>query len=125
MMNPNFDWLAPLEDLRRFSQKIAAEISVNKTEGTYFRSLIMGLLPASSKKILFSQTTLCTQGGNATYSVSVELSLIMDCLLDVQNTVALLTLTNIPVVERLVSLHSAQSASAKITSGEEQILLFG
>lgn len=93
--------------------------------GNAFGFSIIALVHASFKTLLIIQSTCLAQAGSATYSGSGEPRVFMDCLSNIQNTGALLVLTKIKELERLVSCRSAQSAQVKTASGEEQVLLFG
>lgn len=73
-----------------FGQRNCAERSVSMSEGDNFGSLNMGLFLASFEESLLSQTSFFAQVENATYSVSVELRVMMDCHLGVQSIIALL-----------------------------------
>lgn len=61
----------------------------------------------------------------AVYSSSAELSAIIVCLLEVQETGVPLRVMRIPVVDLLVSLNPAQSASAYAVSGAQLRLCMG
>lgn len=114
-----------------FSQRSCGKTLSNMTTENIFGSLIIGSIAASYRTDFFSQNSCFVQAYKvkikqiATYFASAELKVTMNCPLEVQDDRALLTLTKTSVVEPLVSLHSAQSESAEVTTGENQIILFG